>query len=227
MATTAEAVLKQLKAKGGAKNIERMGKFGIATDQRLGVPVPEMRKIAKSIGKDHELALELWKTGVQEARIVASMIDLPEVVTEAQMETWVADFNSWDVCDQLCLNLFDKSNFADTKIEEWSTRKEEFVKRAAYALIAGVAWHDKRAPDARFIGYLPVIKSGATDNRNFVKKAVSWGLRQIGKRNSELNRAAVKTAKEIQQVDSKPHAGLRPDVIRELESEKVQARLAR
>ena len=173
MAATAEAVLEQLKAKGSAKNIKGMSNFGIATDQRLGVPVPEMRKIAESLGKDHSLALELWKTGVQEARIVASMIDLPEEVTEAQMETWVVDFNFWDVCDQVCLNLFDKSDFTDTKIREWSTREEEFVKRAAYALIAGVAWHDKRAPDTRFIGYLPVIKSGATDNRNFVKKAVS------------------------------------------------------
>ena len=226
MATTAEAVLEQLKLKGSAKNMEGMGKFGMATDQRLGVPVPEMRKIAKSIGKDHELALELWKTGVQEARIVASMIDLPEEVTESQMEAWVVDFNSWDVCDQVCLNLFDKSNFTDTKIGEWSTREEEFVKRAAYALIAGVAWHDKQSPDARFIGYLPVIKSGASDNRNFVKKAVSWGLRQIGKRNSELNRAAIKTAKEIQQVDSKAARWVASDVIRELESEKVRARLA-
>ena len=227
MATTAEAVLEQLKAKGSATNIEGMGKFGMATDQRLGVPVPEMRKIAKSLGKDHELALELWKTGVQEARIVASMIDLPEKVTEAQMETWVVDFNSWDVCDQVCLNLFDKSNFTDTKIREWSTREEEFVKRAAYALIAGVAWHDKRAPDTRFIGYLPVIKSGATDNRNFVKKAVSWALRHIGKRSSELNKVAIQTAKEIRKIDSKAARWVASDVIRELESEKVQARLAK
>jgi len=173
MTAAADAVLQQLRDKGSEKNVDGMANFGMATDQRLGVPVPEMRKIAKSIGKDHELALKLWMTGVQEARIVASMIDLPEQVTEAQMETWVVDFNSWDVCDQVCLNLFDKSYFTDTKIREWSTREEEFVKRAAYALIAGVAWHDKQAPDSRFIGYLPVIKSGATDNRNFVKKAVS------------------------------------------------------
>ena len=227
MTAAADAVLQQLRDKGSEKNVDGMDKFGMATDQRLGVPVPEMRKIAESIGKDHELALELWKTGVQEARIVASMIDLPEVVTEAQMETWVVDFNSWDVCDQVCLNLFDKSNFTDTKIGEWSTREEEFVKRAAYALIAGVAWHDKQAPDARFIGYLPVIKSGATDNRNFVKKAVSWGLRQIGKRNLELNKAAIKTAKEIQKIDSKAARWVSSDVIRELQSEKVQARLAK
>ena len=227
MTITAGAVLEQLKAKGSAESIEGMGKFGMATDQRLGVPVPEMRKIAKSIGKDHGLALKLWKTGVQEARIVASMIDVPEEVTEAQMETWVADFNSWDVCDQVCLNLFDKSNFTDTKIRQWSTREEEFVKRAAYALIAAVAWHDKQAQDDRFIGYLPTIKSGATDNRNFVEKGVSWALRHIGKRNSKLNRAAIKTAKEIQQFDSNAARWVASDVIRELESEKVQARLAK
>jgi len=227
MTASADAVLQQLRDKGSEKNVDGMGKFGMATDQRLGVPVPEMRKIAKGIGKDHELALELWETGVQEARIVASMIALPEEVTEAQMETWVVDFNSWDVCDQVCLNLFDKSDFTDTKIKEWSTREEEFVKRAAYALIAGVAWHDKQAPDARFIGYLPVIMSGADDNRNFVKKSVSWALRHIGKRNPELNKAAIKTAKEIQKIDSKAARWVSSDVIRELQSEKVQARLAK
>ncbi len=227
MTADADAVLQQLRDKGSETNVDGMGKFGMATDQRLGVPVPEMRKIAKGIGKDHELALELWETGVQEARIVASMIALPEEVTEAQMETWVVDFNSWDVCDQVCLNLFDKSDFTDTKIKEWSTREEEFVKRAAYALIAGVAWHDKQAPDARFIGYLPVIMSGADDNRNFVKKSVSWALRHIGKRNPELNKAAIKTAKEIQKIDSKAARWVASDVIRELQSEKVQARLAK
>lgn len=227
MTAAADAVLQQLRDKGSEKNVDGMANFGMATDQRLGVPVPEMRKIAKSLGKDHELALKLWMTGVQEARIVASMIDLPEEVTEAQMETWVVDFNSWDVCDQVCLNLFDNSDFTDTKIREWSTREEEFVKRAAYALIAGVAWHDKQAHDDRFIGYLPIIKSGSTDDRNFVKKGVSWALRHIGKRNSKLNKAAIKTAKEIQQVDSKAARWIASDVIRELESEKIQARLSK
>jgi 3-methyladenine DNA glycosylase AlkD len=223
--TDVDAVLEQLKEKGSAKNVEGMGKFGMATDQRLGVPVPEMRKIAKGIGKDHELALELWKTGVQEARIVASMIDVPEQVTDAQMEAWVVDFNSWDVCDQVCLNLFDKSDFTQTKIMEWSTREEEFVKRAAYAIIAGLAWHDKQAADDQFIGYFPVIRHGAMDERNFVKKAVNWALRNIGKRNSVLNAGAIKTAKEIQQMNSKSARWIASDAIRELESEKIQARL--
>ena len=198
-----------------------MGRYAIASEGRLGVSMPDIRKIAKTTGKDHELALEIWDSGFAEARIAACLIDVSGEVTEAEMETWVADFNSWDVCDQVCLNLFDKSNFADTKIGEWSTREEEFVKRAAYTLIAGVAWHD------RFIGYLPTIKSGATDDRNFVKKGVSWALRHIGKRNSKLNRAAIKTAKEIQQFDSKAARWVASDAIRELEGEKVQARLAK
>ena len=224
--TTAEAVLEQLKSKGGPENVKGMGKFGMATDQRLGVPVPEMRKIAKGIAKDHALALELWKTGVQEARIVAALIDVPEEVTKDQMEAWVADFNSWDVCDQVCLNLFEKTSFAQQKITEWSRREEEFVKRAAYAIVAGLAWHDKQAADEQFIGYFPVIKDGATDERNFVKKAVSWTLRNIGKRNLKLNKAAIKTAKEIRQIDLKAARWVASDAIRELESEKIQARLA-
>ena len=226
MATTAKAVLEQLKSKGGPENVKGMGKFGMATDQRLGVPVPEMRKIAKGIGRDHALALKLWKTGVQEARIVASMIDLPEAVTEDQMEAWVADFNSWDVCDQVCLNLFEKTLYAQQKISEWSRRDEEFVKRAGYALIAGLAWHDKKATDDQFIGYFPVIKSGATDERNFVKKAISWALRNIGKRNLHLNKAAIMVANEIQRIDSKAARRIASDTLRELESEKIQARLA-
>ena len=204
-----------------------MGRYPIGSEGRLGVSMPDIRKIAKTTGKDHELALELWESGFAEARIAACLIYVQGEVTEAQMEKWVVEFNSWDVCDQVCLNLFDKSNFTDTKIREWSTREEEFVKRAAYALIAGVAWHDKQAQDDRFIGYLPTIKSGATDNRNFVKKGVSWALRHIGKRNSKLNRAAIKTAKEIQQFDSKAARWVASDVIRELEGDKVQARLAK
>jgi len=216
----------QLREKGSAENVEVMGRYAIASEGRLGVSMPDIRKIAKTTGKDHDLALDLCESGFAEARIAACLIDVPGEVTEAQMEKWVVDFNSWDVCDQVCLNLFDKSNFTDTKIREWSTREEEFVKRAAFALIAGVAWHDKQAPDTRFIEYLPIIKSGATDDRNFVKKGVSWALRHIGKRNSKLNKAAIKTAKEIQQVDSNAARWIASDVIRELESEKVQARLA-
>ena len=227
MTAAADAVLDQLREKGSAENVEGMGRYAIASDGRLGVSMPDIRKIAKTTGKDHELALELWESGIAEARIAACLIDVPGEVTNAQMDEWVVDFNSWDVCDQVCLNLFDKTQFAEQKIREWSMTEEEFVKRAAYALIAGVAWHDKQATDEQFTEYLPVIKSGATDDRKFVKKAVSWALRHIGKRNLELNKAAIQTAMEIQQIDSKAARWIASDVIRELESEKIQARLGK
>ena len=227
MTAAADAVLDQLREKGSAKNVEGMSKYAITGEGRLGTSMPDIRKIAKGAGKDHQLALELWKSGLAEAHIAASLIDVPGEVTEDQMEAWVEDFSSWDVCDQVCLNLFDKTQFAEQKIREWSVREEEFVKRAAYALIASVAWHDKQATDDQFIEYLPIIKIGAIDDRNFVKKAVSWALRHIGKRNLELNKAAIKTAKEIQQIDSKAARWIASDVIRELESEKIQARLGK
>nr|NIS71377.1 DNA alkylation repair protein [Pseudomonadota bacterium] len=162
---------------------------------------------------------------IQEARILAAMIDRPEEVTEQQMEEWVKDINSWDVCDQVCMNLFERTPFARKKISEWSRREEEFVKRTAFSLIACLAWHDKKAPDQDFIELLPIIKSGATDERNFVKKAVNWALRNIGKRNPGLNRAAIKAAKDIQKMDSKTARWVASGAIRELESEAVQKRL--
>jgi len=227
MAAASETVIDQLREKGSAENVGGMARYAIESEGRLGTSMPDIRKIAKAAGKDHALALELWESGIAEARIAACLIDMPEEVTEEQMDDWVTGFNSWDVTDQVCLNLFDKTQFAEQKIHEWSLREEEFVKRAAYALIAGVAWHDKQAPDNRFIEYLPVIKMGATDERNFVKKAVSWALRHIGKRNLKLNKAAIKTAREIQQIDSKAARWIASDVNRELESEKIQARLAK
>ena len=221
------AVLDQLRARGSTKNVDGMGRYGMATDQRLGVSMPEIRRIAKDIGMNHDLALELWKTSVQEARIVAALIDDPKLVTADQMESWVADLNSWDVCDQVCTNLFEKTRLADQKIEEWSNREEEFVKRAAYATIAGVAWHQKAESDERFIGYFPAIVLGATDERNYVKKAVSWALRTIGKRNPALNAAAIETATEIQEIDAKAARWIASDVLRELKGAKVQERLAK
>jgi 3-methyladenine DNA glycosylase AlkD len=227
MSDSVDEVLRQLREKGKPANVEGMAKFGMATDQRLGVSVPDIRKIAKQVGKDHKLALELWKTGIQEARIAAALVAESDELTEEQMEDWVKDFNSWDVCDQVCLNLFDRSPFAINKIHAWSEREEEFVRRAAYALIAGLAWHDKAAEDELFLKLLPVIRRGATDDRNYVKKAVSWALRHIGKRNLSLNAAAISEAKEIRQIDSKAARWVASDAIRELESEKIQARLAK
>ncbi len=223
--SSVEGVLKKLRTKAKPDQLEGMARYGIVTKRRLGVSVPDMRKIAKESGKDHKLAIELWKTGIPEAKIVATMIDEPEKLSETQMEDWVKDIDSWDVCDQVCASLFEKTPLAWRKIFDWSNREEEFVKRAAFALIACLAWHDKDAEDEKFIRLFPVIKRGATDDRNFVKKAVNWALRNIGKRNQNLNTAAVRAAKEIQRIDSKAARWIASDTIRELESEAVQRRL--
>jgi 3-methyladenine DNA glycosylase AlkD len=223
--SSVDEVLDLLKAKAKSDQLDGMARFGIVTEQRLGVSVPEMRKIAKQIGKDHDLALALWETGILEARIVAGMVGEPEKLTEEQMEAWVVGINSWDVCDQISMNLFEKSPLAQSKIFEWSQREEEFVKRMAFALIACLAWHDKSATDDEFTQYFPIIKRESTDPRNFVKKAVNWALRNIGKRNLELNKVAIEVAKEIQQIDDKTARWVANDAIRELESEKVQERL--
>jgi 3-methyladenine DNA glycosylase AlkD len=220
-----EEVLDKLKSKARPSQLEGMAQFGMKTEQRLGVSIPDIRKIAKDIGKDHMLALDLWKTGVSEARILAAMIDDPKKLTEEQMEMWVKDINSWDVCDQVCMNLFEKTPLAWEKILEWSKRNEEYVKRSAFALIACLAWYDKEAGDEKFIELFQVIKYGATDERNFVKKSVNWALRNIGKRNPNLNRLALKEAKEIHRIDSRAARWISSDAIKELESESVQRRL--
>jgi 3-methyladenine DNA glycosylase AlkD len=218
-------VLDRLQSKARPEQLEGMAKFGIAVERRLGVSVPDMRKLAKEIGMDHKLALELWRTGIAEARIVAGMIGDPARLTEKQMEEWVKDIDSWDVCDQVCMNLFEKTELAWKKIIDWSLREEEFVKRTAFSLIACLAWHDKKAGDEKFIELLPVITRAATDERNFVRKAVNWALRNIGKRNLYLNQAAIDTAREIQRLDSRAARWIAADAIRELDSKAVQSRL--
>lgn len=220
-----DEVLNKMKAKARPNQLEGMARYGMAVEHRLGMSIPDMRKLAKELGKNHDLALELWKTGMVEAKIVAAMIDDPERVTEMQMEEWVKDINSWDVCDQLCMNLFDKTPLAWKKIRDWSKREEEFVKRTAFALIACLAWHDKEKEDEKFIELFSLIKEGAVDERNFVKKAVNWALRNIGKRNLNLNKAAIKFAKEIQHFDSKAARWIANNAIKELESEAIQKRL--
>ena len=220
-------VLDRLRSKARPEQLKGMAKYGITIEQRLGVSVPDMRKLAKEIGKDHKLALALWRTGIAEARIVAGMVGDPAKLTEEQMEDWVKDINSWDVCDQVCMNLFEKNQLAWKKIIDWSEREEEFVKRTAFSLIACLAWHDKKASDEKFIELLPIIIREATDERNFVKKAVNWALRNIGKRNLNLNRAAINAAKEIQRLDSKAARWIAADAIRELENDAIQSRLKR
>jgi 3-methyladenine DNA glycosylase AlkD len=218
-------VLDKLRSKAQPEQLKGMAKYGMAVEQRLGVSVPDMRKLAKEIGKDHKLALDLWRTGIAEARIVAGMVGDPAKLTEEQMEEWVKGINSWDVCDQVCMNLFEKNQLAWKKIVDWSEREEEFVKRTAFSLIACLAWHDGKANDEKFIELLPVITRAATDERNFVKKAANWALRNIGKRNLNLNRVAINAAREIQRLDSKAARWIAADAIRELESEAVQSKL--
>lgn len=218
-------ILARLRDNANPKNVAGMARFGINPLNTLGVSIPTLRKMAKDIGTDHALALDLWKSGIHEARILASMIDDPARVTNAQIERWVKDFDSWDVCDQVCMNLFERTPFAYRKAVEWSERKGEFVRRAGFALMACLAWHDKEAKDAAFLKFMPAIKRGATDDRNYVRKAVNWALRNIGKRNRALNCVAIQTAREIQQMDSKAARWIASDALRELTSTQVQTKL--
>lgn len=224
MASVAE-VLEKLRARARPDQLAGMARYGMATEQRLGVSVPDMRKIARETGRNHRLALDLWQTGIAEARIVASMVDVPAEVTAEQMDAWVNNFNSWDVCDQVCMNLFDKTPLAWQKVLDWSRREEEFVKRAAFALIACLAWHDKQAPDEAFLKLLPVIEAGATDGRNYVKKGVSWAFRHIGKRNATLNRAVLEAAEKMRQSDSKSARWIAGQTIRDITSQAAQRKL--
>jgi 3-methyladenine DNA glycosylase AlkD len=225
MAAKISEILSELKSLSNPEAVAGMARFGINPNNTYGVSIPNLRRMAKEIGKDHLLAQQLWASGIHEARILASMVDKPDMVTEDQMESWVKDFDSWDVCDGCCMNLFEKTESAYRKCVEWSSREEEFVKRAGFVLMARLAVSDKKAEDKQFINFLPIIKREATDNRNFVKKAVNWALRQIGKRNINLNQIAIKTAKDIQKIESKAAKWIAADAIRELESKAVQDKL--
>ena len=220
-----ENILKKLKTLSNPKAVEGMARFGISPENTYGVSVPNLRKIAKEIGRDHSLAQQLWDSGIHEARILASIIDEPNQVTKKQMDAWIRDFDSWDVCDQCCMNLFDKTPMAWEKAIEWTNREKEFEKRAGFALMACLAWYDKESPDKKFLVLLPAIKRQADDDRNYVKKAVNWALRNIGKRNLNLNKKAIETAKEIQKMDSRSAKWIASDAIRELMRRAVQERL--
>jgi 3-methyladenine DNA glycosylase AlkD len=165
-----EEIIKKLKKhKASKKNMEGMARYGINVENAFGVSIYVLMKIAKEIGKDHSLALKLWKKKIRETRLIAGMIDDPEKVTEKQMESWAKDFNSWDVVDLTCSRLFDKTPFAWKKAMQWTRREEEFVKRAGFVLMCALAVHDKKAPDSKFIRFFPLIKKNATDERNYVK----------------------------------------------------------
>jgi 3-methyladenine DNA glycosylase AlkD len=222
---TIEHVMDELRQRGSLKAVLGMARFGIQTGKALGVSIPQLRNVAKQIGTHHELAQKLWKTGIHEARILASMIDDPENVSEDQMERWAADFDSWDVVDGCCGNLFDKTVFAIGKAHEWSKRKEEYIKRAGFVLMAEMAVHDKNALDKTFLDFLPVIVRESSDERNFVKKAVNWALRQIGKRNMILNAEATKTCADIKHFNSKSAKWIAADALRELTSASVRKKL--
>jgi 3-methyladenine DNA glycosylase AlkD len=215
-----KGVIRNLRSMSNPKNVEGMARFGISSKNTLGVSIPILRKMGKEIGKDHLLAQKLWNSGIHEARLLAGFIDDPKLVNEKQMESWVEDFDSWDICDQVCSNLFDKTPYAYKKAFEWSKRKEEFVKRAGFVLMACLAVHDKKADDVKLLQFLPVIKRESTDERNFVRKAVNWALRQIGKRNRNLQKHAIKTAREIMKMDSKSSRWIASDAIRELDSKR-------
>lgn len=217
-----EHVMTELGRRASPKAVDGMARFGIQTGKALGVSIPQLRDVAKKVGKSHNLAQELWETGIHEARILASMIDDPAKVSEIQMEKWADDFDSWDVVDGCCGNLFDKTDLAVRKAHEWSKRKEEYVKRAGFVLMAEMAVHDKKASDKTFLDFLPVIAREASDERNFVKKAVNWALRQIGKRNAGLNAAAIKTCAVIRRDGTGSARWIAADAFRELTSESVR-----
>jgi 3-methyladenine DNA glycosylase AlkD len=221
----AREVLQTLEEMGDPARLEGMARYGIRTDHAVGVTVTELRRLARGLRPDHELAAALWASGIHEARILASLVDEPAQVSEAQMEAWVADLDSWDVCDGVCGNLFDRTRFALDKAVEWSTREPEFEKRAAFAVMACAAVHRMDLPDTAFGSLLPVIREGATDDRTYVKKAVSWALRQIGKRSLDLNARAIRTAAQIERTDARSARWIGRDALRELRSDAVRARL--
>jgi 3-methyladenine DNA glycosylase AlkD len=220
-----EQAVDRLKSLGDPKAVEGMARFGIQSSNSFGVSVPKLRTLAREIGPDHLLALKLWETGLHDARLLATMVDDPKQITVDQMDKWVRDFDSWDDVDGSCGNLFDKTPFAVAKAKEWCKREEEYMKRAGFVLMAELAVHNKQAKNKLFLDFLPLIIEGASDKRNFVKKAVNWALRQIGKRNLKLNKAAVSTALKIQKIESGAAKWVASDALRELESPQVVKRL--
>jgi 3-methyladenine DNA glycosylase AlkD len=221
-------VLKWLERHGSRRVKEGMARYGIETKLRvLGVSVGTMRSLAKRLGKDHALATALWNSECYEARMLAAFVDDPSLVTRRQMNTWAADFDNWAICDTVCFHLFDRTPFAWEKARQWSTSSGEFVKRAGFALLASLAAHDKTASDAQFQALLPLIEKGASDERNFVKKGVSWALRGTGRRSLALNAAALATAKRLASSEEAASRWVGKDALRELTSPKVRSQLQR
>lgn len=229
--TSAAAILEELRSLGSLENVAGMARFGIVTKEAFGVPAKDLREIAKRVKKEsvdrHALAQELWETGVHDARAVAYLVDDPKLVTAAQMESWASDFDNWAITDGTCGHLFCRSPLAYAKAFEWSGRDEEFVKRAGIVLMAWLAVHDKKADDEKIADFLPMLEELSDDERNFVKKAVNWSLRQIGKRSPYLNHLAIETAGRLKQRGTKAARWIAADALRELKSEAVAVRLAK
>ncbi len=222
---TVDEIVAELRSHANPDNVAGMARYGISPLNTLGVNIPTLRALAKRAGRDHALAQQLWATGIHEARILAAMVDEPSKVTKRQMDRWAADFDSWDVVDGCCGKLFDETPHAYEKALQWSASRREYVKRAGFVLMTQLAVHDKRAPDETMLRFLPVIVRESGDERNFVKKAVNWALRQIGKRNRRLNAAAIATAREILELDTRAGRWIARDALRELTSDAVQRRL--
>ncbi len=223
---TAEAAIAHLRSLAAPEAREGMARFGINTDRALGLSMPVLRATARRIGRDQAVAEGLWRSGLHEARILAALVADPKACDAALLERWVAELDSWDVTDQFCLNLARRTADPYGMVARWCPREETFVRRAGFALIACLAVHDKRAPDDRFLALLPTIEAAADDGRNFVKKAVNWALRQIGKRNPSLNRAAIAGAERLVARPELSAQWIGRDALKELRSDKVQARLA-
>ena len=225
MNTDAEAVIAQLRSIADPSRKPGIARVGITVDRALGVSITTLRRVAVAHRADHELALGLWATEIHEARILASMIDDPRRVTRAQMEDWAADFDSWDLCDQVCNNLFSAVRSAGATARAWCRRDEEYVRRAAFAIVAAQAVHDRDRDDEYFAAWLPRIRRAAADDRNLVKKAVNWALRQIGKRNLALRDAAIAEAEGLLELESRSARWIARDALRELRSDAVAERL--
>ena len=228
-AMTVKEVLAYLEKRGSKRNVDGMARYGIVTksDKVFGVSVGTLRTLGRRLGRDHALALALWKTGWYEARMLCAFVDEPDKVTPAQMDRWAKDFDNWAICDSTTFHLFDKTPHAWSKVNAWATRKEEFVKRAAFAMLAALAVHDKKAPDAPYRRTFPLIARAASDERNFVKKGVSWALRSIGNRSPKLNAAAIQLATKLAESKDATERWVGKDTLRDITRPLVQKRAAK